>query len=109
MVVLPRLDSLEARWFGAAWFPIDLPRHLTHFTAATLRRHIEAAGLEVDEIRSIRRPAVVRRSLARLAEDRRSRILALLARSRLFSGLIGAAAWLAGRSGEMMCIARKPL
>ena len=35
---LPNFDSLTARWFGPYWFPLELPRHVTHFTPVTLKR-----------------------------------------------------------------------
>ena len=107
LVVCPRLDSLAARWFGAAWFALELPRHLTHFTAATLRRHLAAAGFEVERLRSVRRPAIIRRSYAQLADETGSPVQRHLARSRIAAGLMSWAALVAGRSGQMMCIARR--
>ena len=41
---VPNIDSGPFRWFGAAWLGLDLPRHLVHFTPATLRRMLDAAG-----------------------------------------------------------------
>jgi 2-polyprenyl-3-methyl-5-hydroxy-6-metoxy-1,4-benzoquinol methylase len=107
LVVLPRLDSLEARWFGAAWFGLELPRHFTHFTAVTLRRHMEAAGFDVGRIRSVRRPAIVRRSFAQLADETGRGVHRRLARSRLAAGVLSWIAYLAGRSGQMICEARR--
>ncbi len=108
VVVCPRLDSLEARWFGTWWFALELPRHLWHFTEATLRRHVEGAGLVVERVRSVRRPAVVRRSFAHLAADSGRAVHRALARSRLVAGLVSWTAWLAGRSGQMLLEARRP-
>jgi 2-polyprenyl-3-methyl-5-hydroxy-6-metoxy-1,4-benzoquinol methylase len=107
LVVCPRLDSLDARWFGAAWFALELPRHLTHFTAATLRRHVEAAGFEVETLRSVRRPAILRRSFAQLADETGRAIHRRLARSRVVPGLVSWISLLAGRTGQMMCVARR--
>ena len=36
VVAVPNIDSLPFRWFGRHWFGLDLPRHLTHFTPASL-------------------------------------------------------------------------
>ncbi len=107
LVVGPRLDSLEARWFGPCWFGLELPRHLTHFTAATLRRHVEAAGFEVERVRPVRRPAVIRRSFAQLADDTGWRLHRRLATSRLMVGLVSWIALATRRTGQMMCLARR--
>ena len=107
LAACPRLDSLEAGWFGAAWFALELPRHLTHFTAATLRRHLEATGFEVESVRSVRRPAIIRRSFACLADETGRAIHRRLARSRVVSGLMSWISLLAGRTGQMMCVARR--
>src|SRR5262249_45937238 len=44
IVSVPNIDSWPFRWFGANWFGLDLPRHLTHFTPRTLRLMAERAG-----------------------------------------------------------------
>jgi SAM-dependent methyltransferase len=51
MVAVPNIASAPFRWFGPAWFGLDLPRHLTHFTPATLRRMLERVGFRVVTIR----------------------------------------------------------
>jgi SAM-dependent methyltransferase len=47
VVAVPNLSSLQARWTGAAWFHLDLPRHLYHFPLGALRRLLSACGFEV--------------------------------------------------------------
>jgi SAM-dependent methyltransferase len=54
VTALPNIDSLPFRWFGPAWFGLELPRHLTHFTPETLRRMLEAAGFRVVDLRPVR-------------------------------------------------------
>lgn len=54
VVACPNLDSWPAKWFGPAWFGLDLPRHLTHFTPPTLTRMLTAAGFRVEAVRPIR-------------------------------------------------------
>ncbi|MFK7897051.1 MAG: class I SAM-dependent methyltransferase [Myxococcota bacterium] len=44
VVAVPNYASWQARWSGAAWFHLDLPRHLHHFTAAGLERLIKEVG-----------------------------------------------------------------
>ena len=41
----PNLAGLGFRLYGNCWYPFDAPRHLLHFTPATLRRAGERAGL----------------------------------------------------------------
>src|SRR5207244_3077368 len=36
VVAVPNIGSLPFRWFGAAWFGLDVPRHLIHFEPLTL-------------------------------------------------------------------------
>lgn len=44
IVAVPNFSSLQARWAGAAWFHLDLPRHLYHFPLDALRRILRATG-----------------------------------------------------------------
>jgi SAM-dependent methyltransferase len=46
VVALPNFSSLQARWAGAAWFHLDLPRHLFHFPQSALERLLEDCGYE---------------------------------------------------------------
>jgi len=48
IVAVPNLSSLQARWTGPAWFHLDLPRHLHHFSLRSLEELIERTGFEVD-------------------------------------------------------------
>ncbi len=45
VIAVPNFGSLQARWFGPAWFHLDLPRHLYHFSADWLTEHLECAGM----------------------------------------------------------------
>jgi SAM-dependent methyltransferase len=47
----PNFGSLERRLFGRWWFGLDLPRHLYHFTPATLQQTLEEVGFEVVRFR----------------------------------------------------------
>jgi SAM-dependent methyltransferase len=44
IVAVPNYSSLQARWSGAAWFHLDLPRHLFHFPLTGLRRLLIDTG-----------------------------------------------------------------
>jgi SAM-dependent methyltransferase len=45
-VIVPNWGSWQRRAFSERWFPLELPRHRTHFTAAGLRMALHSAELE---------------------------------------------------------------
>jgi SAM-dependent methyltransferase len=47
VVAVPNFESAQARWTGAAWFHLDLPRHLYHFPVSALRAMLSKVGFEV--------------------------------------------------------------
>jgi len=47
VVAVPNFGSVQARWTGAAWFHLDLPRHLYHFPLSALCRLLRRVGFEV--------------------------------------------------------------
>jgi SAM-dependent methyltransferase len=53
VVGVPNFDSLVRRATGASWDGLELPRHLHHFTRASLARVLAEAGLEVAAIRTV--------------------------------------------------------
>lgn len=44
VIEVPNAGGLGAALFGRAWVGLELPRHLSHFTPATLDRTVRAAG-----------------------------------------------------------------
>jgi SAM-dependent methyltransferase len=54
VVAVPNAGSLQAQVFGDRWFALDIPRHLVHLPAATLRRALEELGLEVERESHVR-------------------------------------------------------
>jgi 2-polyprenyl-3-methyl-5-hydroxy-6-metoxy-1,4-benzoquinol methylase len=65
MVWVPNIDSLPFRWSGAAWYGLDLPRHLVHFTPSTLRRMVAEAGFQVGRLRMVPHSSWLKRSAIR--------------------------------------------
>ncbi|MBE3069792.1 MAG: class I SAM-dependent methyltransferase, partial [Planctomycetes bacterium] len=102
VAAVPQFGGRSARWFGSAWFGLDLPRHLTHFSQLTLRRHMEAAGLVVEGVQCVRRPSFIRRSFAQLADEKGRSIHRRLARSRFLAGLLGYATVPGGATDEIL-------
>jgi len=43
--MMPNIDSAGARIFGSYWYALELPRHLFHFSPASLRSMASAVGL----------------------------------------------------------------
>ena len=44
LLALPNAGSVEARLFGANWYPLDLPRHYWGFSPRTLSRLVKETG-----------------------------------------------------------------
>lgn len=104
LVAVPNFDSLAARWFGPAWFGLDLPRHLTHFTPATLRLMLLHAGFDRISLLQERRPSWIRHSAERFTQiDTTTRLL----RSRLGSSVLSWCGRLAWRADSAIAIAIK--
>lgn len=57
-VLVPNVDSAEARAFGSYWHGLELPRHLFHYSPASLKFLAESAGLRAVSIETHRNPAV---------------------------------------------------
>ena len=68
IVWVPNIDSLPFRWFGPAWYGLDLPRHLAHFTPSTLRRIVLEAGFRVGPLSMVRHSSWLQRSAKRARE-----------------------------------------
>jgi 2-polyprenyl-3-methyl-5-hydroxy-6-metoxy-1,4-benzoquinol methylase len=45
-VHVPNIEAAEGRLFGSYWYPLELPRHLFHFSPRSLRQLAQASGLE---------------------------------------------------------------
>ena len=67
-VLVPNVDSAEARLFGSYWHGLELPRHLFHYSPASLKCLAESAGLRVVSLETRRNPAVGT-SLRYVADD----------------------------------------
>jgi 2-polyprenyl-3-methyl-5-hydroxy-6-metoxy-1,4-benzoquinol methylase len=50
IVAVPNFSSAQARWTGAAWFHLDLPRHLYHFPLAALEELLQSVGFTITSV-----------------------------------------------------------
>jgi SAM-dependent methyltransferase len=57
-VLVPNIDSAEARVFGSYWHGLELPRHLFHYSPASLKYLAKSVGLRVVSLETRRNPAV---------------------------------------------------
>jgi SAM-dependent methyltransferase len=57
-VFVPNIDSAEARVFGSYWCGLELPRHLFHYSPASLRYLAQLTNLEEVSLVTTRNPAV---------------------------------------------------
>jgi SAM-dependent methyltransferase len=57
-VLVPNVNSAEARAFGSYWHGLELPRHLFHYSPASLKFLAESAGLREVSLETRRNPAV---------------------------------------------------
>jgi SAM-dependent methyltransferase len=51
---MPNIDSWEARVFGTHWYGLELPRHLFHFSPASLRHLMGDVGFEEVRVKTPR-------------------------------------------------------
>jgi 2-polyprenyl-3-methyl-5-hydroxy-6-metoxy-1,4-benzoquinol methylase len=57
-VLVPNIDSAEARVFASYWHGLELPRHLFHYSPASLKFLAKSAGLTEVSLETRRNPAV---------------------------------------------------
>ena len=57
-VLVPNIESAEARVFGSYWHGLELPRHLSHFSPVSLTFLAETVGLREVSLEARRNPAV---------------------------------------------------
>jgi 2-polyprenyl-3-methyl-5-hydroxy-6-metoxy-1,4-benzoquinol methylase len=52
VISVPNFASWQRELFGSRWFPLDLPRHRTHFTPRSLELALAATGFELVSLQS---------------------------------------------------------
>lgn len=67
---VPNAGSVERRLFGRYWYQWDLPRHLYHFTSATLVRLLREVGFQPRKVKCDGRMAFFSESLADVLAER---------------------------------------
>ncbi len=108
VVAVPNFDSLTRSWFGENWFGLDLPRHLTHFTPATLRATLQTAGFRVNSLRGLVHAGWTRASARRARGASASGIGAKLLTWRPAARLLGWACYALGGAECLVAVAERP-
>lgn len=96
VLAVPNAAGWQSQWFGTHWFGLELPRHLTHFTAKSLTKTLNAAGFEIKGLRRSRHADWVRSSALRSWNEGPFSLSAAVLRHRSLSRL---AAWCLSRGG----------
>ena len=71
IVEVPNAGGAGGRLFGRYWIGLDFPRHLVHFTPATMRAMVERAGGRVVAASHRTKPRYLTRSLRHWLRDQR--------------------------------------
>ena len=107
VVACPNMDSWAYRWFGPAWFGLDLPRHLTHFTPDTMSTMLTAAGFRVTSVKDVRHSDWLRSS-AKLGVRHGQGAFAKALTWKPLAKTAAFAAYAAGKSDCMTAVAERP-
>lgn len=67
LIAVPNLASWSFTHFGRHWFGLDVPRHLTHFTPATLNALVAAEGFRTLKLSHVGTDGWLRQSARRIS------------------------------------------
>ena len=65
LLTVPNQAGWAARYFGPAWFGLDLPRHLTHFTIDSLLGMLRCEGFRIMQLTTPGQSGWIRHSVHR--------------------------------------------
>jgi SAM-dependent methyltransferase len=93
---VPNVDSLEARLFGKLWFALDVPRHLVHYSPATISRMLSLTGFKVQRLVPEYQASSLSGSLSHLLDAMTRRRRRYVHSSRLYLACVPIASLLLG-------------
>ncbi|MBA4188806.1 MAG: hypothetical protein C0467_12475 [Planctomycetaceae bacterium] len=108
VVAVPNFESLTRSWFGEHWFGLDVPRHLTHFTPATLTASVQAAGFRLKSLRGLIHASWTRASARRARAAGVGGLGAKLLSWRPAARLAAWGAYAMGRAECLVAVAERP-
>lgn len=50
VIEVPNRNSWQSKWSGSKWLQLDVPRHVSHFDTARLRKLLDSLGLRVERV-----------------------------------------------------------
>jgi SAM-dependent methyltransferase len=68
-VILPNIESWEARIFRSYWYGLELPRHLFHFSPLSLERAVYAAHMRTVRLHTLFEDSFSEHSFHYISED----------------------------------------
>ncbi|MFO0947257.1 MAG: class I SAM-dependent methyltransferase [Planctomycetota bacterium] len=105
VLTVPNQTGWAARYFGPDWVGLDLPRHLTHFSPATLGAMLNIEGFRVIHMSTICHSGWIRHSAKRHRARNPSLRVGLLT-THAYSSLISRLAKRSGRAESIYVVAQ---
>ena len=87
---------------------LDLPRHLTHFTADTLTGMLQTAGFQVESLRTLRHSDWLRSSVKLSVRSGRARLTDRLLAWKPLAKFVGWWVYILGGSDCLIAVAERP-
>jgi len=103
----PNFDSWLRKWFGYCWYPLDVPRHLTHFDKKTIAAMLTKNGFKVDKIFGQRHGQITQRSVKYMADQTNKKYYQRLAGVRTICSAIEGLSVLTASPSRMVVHATK--
>lgn len=104
-IAVPNIECLAFRWFGRSWYGLELPRHLTHFSEATLRAMLQRVGFWKVKIEQVKHSDWVRNSARLAAGQGRSNVFQRTLLSKRMSRAAASYGVLRGRADGLYALA----
>jgi 2-polyprenyl-3-methyl-5-hydroxy-6-metoxy-1,4-benzoquinol methylase len=108
IVAVPNYDGQSSRWFGENWFGLDLPRHLIHFTPATLAEMLQAAGFRIDSVRGLVHADWLWSSGVQATAVGADNLAIMLLRWKTLSRFVAWICYLFGRADSLVAVVERP-
>jgi 2-polyprenyl-3-methyl-5-hydroxy-6-metoxy-1,4-benzoquinol methylase len=109
-VAVPNAEGFEAALFGKRWGALDVPRHLYHFSVATLVRYLREVGFDAPEMAPQWFPSSISDSVDYVIEDVTGRPWRRPKQWITYYATtpIASVSYVLGNTGVLIATARKP-
>lgn len=110
IIQVPNAVGFSAKYFKKNWSELDIPRHITHFTSATLRAYIKKSGLVVQRVRPVGSAFQFSKSIVYAAGEKRVSGIERIVRSlpaQIFFNICVLITNVLGGSGRIEVYAKK--